>query len=214
MRFSYRILILLAAANSVFAAKKIVSPTVTGGNDEIDVVATIYMTEPEVTQKLGMDPGPDVALVTVRVTPRGEKSVQVGPDDFILLAHDDGERNKPFDPAEIAGMGAMVEQEATEDTKKKGGKTTITGMMGGMGAGSGSPGNTKKTPVAGTKMDDKSAGNTKLLEQLKSKQFPEKDTADPVEGYLYFPLDGKHKLKNMALLYRGPAGKLNLEFQH
>jgi hypothetical protein len=213
MRFSYRMLILLAAAGSVFAAKKIVSPTVTGGNDEIDVVATIYMTEAEVTQKLGMDPGPDVALVTVRVTPRTEKSLQVGPDDFILLAHDDGERNKPFDPAEMAGKGAMIEQTAPQQTKK-GGKTSITGMMGGMGAGSGSPGNTHIDPVTGTKMDDKAAGNAKLLQQLKSKQLPEKDTPDPVEGFLYFPLDGKHKLKNMALLYRGAAGKLNLEFQH
>jgi hypothetical protein len=213
MRFSYGILILLAAASSVFADKKIVSPTVTGGNDEIDVVATIYMTEADVTQKLGMDPGPDVALVTVRVTPRSEKSIQVAPDDFILLAHDDGERNKPFDPAEMAGKGAMIEQTAPQETKKKG-KTTITGMMGGMGAGSGSPGNTHIDPVTGMKMDDKAAGNAKLLQQLKSKQLPEKDTPDPVEGFLYFPLDGKHKLKNMALLYRGAAGKLNLEFQH
>jgi hypothetical protein len=35
-----------------------------------------------------------------------------------------------------------------------------------------------------------------------------------VSGYLYFPLDGKHKLKNLAVLYRGSAGKLNLEFEH
>jgi len=214
MRLFPRFILLLAAASALFAAKKIVSPTVTGGNDDIDVTATIYMTEPEVTQKLGADPGKDVVLVSVRVTPRGEKPVQLSPDDFILLAHDDGERTKPFDPAEIAGKGALIVQDTPEGGKKKGGKTSVMGGFGGLGAGSGSPGNTTKNPITGTKMDSNSAGNTKLLDQLKAKQFPEKDTADPVEGYLYFPLDGKHKLKNMALLYRGPAGKLNLEFQH
>lgn len=212
MRLFSGFLLLVAAASALFAAKKIVSPTVTGGNDDIDVTATIYMTEPEVAQKLGADPGKDVVLVSVRVTPRGEKPVQLSPDDFILLAHDDGERTKPFDPAEIAGKGALIVQDTPEGGKKKGGKTSIMGGIGGIGAGS--PGNTTKNPITSTKMDSNSAGNTKLLDQLKAKQFPEKDTADPVEGYLYFPLDGKHKLKNMALLYRGPAGKLNLEFQH
>ena len=64
------------------------------------------------------------------------------------------------------------------------------------------------------KMDDKNAGNEKLLEALKAKQLKGGETTDSVEGYLYFPLDGKHKLKNMAVLYRGPAGKLDLEFEH
>lgn len=216
MRPLLGLVLLLSAVSASFAAKKIVSPTVTGGNDDIDVTATLYLTEAEVTQKLGMDPGKDVALVSIRVIPKGEKSVQLSPDDFILLAHDDGERVKPFDPAELAGQGELVLQDTPENAKKKGKGNGVMMSMGGFGAGSGnSPGATKKDPITGTKMDSKSAGNTKLLEQLKAKQFPEKDTADPVEGYLYFPLDGKHKIKNMALLYRGPAGsKLNLEFQH
>lgn len=214
MRLLISLSLFLSVATALFAAKKIVSPTVTGGNDEIDVTATIYMTEAEVTQKLGADPGKDIALVSIRVTPKGEKPVQLSPDDFILLAHDDGERSKPFDPAEIAGQGDLVIQDGSESGKKRG-KTGIISGIGGFGAGSGnSPGATKKDPITGIKMDTKSAGNEKLLDQLKAKQFPEKDTTDPVEGYLYFPLDGKHKLKNMALLYRGPAGKLNLEFQH
>jgi hypothetical protein len=35
-----------------------------------------------------------------------------------------------------------------------------------------------------------------------------------VSGYLYFPLDGKHKLKNLAILYRGQAGRIDMEFEH
>jgi hypothetical protein len=82
-----------------------------------------------------------------------------------------------------------------------------------MGGSGGSPGNSRATTL-NSKMDSKSKGNDALLEVLKAKQLPEKESSEPVEGFLYFPLDGKHKLKNLAVLYRGPAGKLDLEFEH
>lgn len=214
MRLSKVLLASLLAAAPVLAEKKIVSPTVTGGNDDIDVTATISLTEEEVTQKLGADPGKGVVLVHVVVTPKTDKPVQLSPDDFVLLAHDDGEKAKPFDPEQLAGQGALVIHEGSEEAGKKGGKGGIMMGIGGFGGGGGSPGKTRKDPITNSKMDEKNAGNEKLVQQLKAKQFPQKETTDPVEGDLYFPLEGKHKLKNLALLYRGPAGKLNLEFQH
>ncbi|MBV9225429.1 MAG: hypothetical protein JOY85_15460 [Acidobacteriaceae bacterium] len=212
MRLFYGSVVFLLAAAASFGAKKVVSANTSAGNEQVDVVATIYMTEEEVTQKLGMDPGKGIALLEVRIIPKTDQPVQMSPDDFILLAHDDGERSKPFDPAQIAGGGAMVVSNTTDKTKKQ---TSGFGGFGGMiGGGSGSsPGNSK--PVAlSSKMDEKSKGNDKLLEALKAKQFPQTESVQPIEGYLYFPLDGKHKLKNMAVLYRGPAGRLNLEFEH
>jgi hypothetical protein len=160
---------------------------------------------------LGTDPGKGIALLAVRVIPKTDKPVDVSPDDFILLAHDDGERSKPFDPAEIAGGGALVvANTANNKTKKTGFSGGLGGMMGGAG---GSPGNSKVVAL-GSKMDDKRQGNAALLQALKSKQLPQKETVQAVEGFLYFPLDGRHKLKNLAVLYRGPAGKLDLEFEH
>jgi len=202
----------LVTASLLPAAKKVVSPNTSASNDQVDIIATIFMTPEEIVQKVGVDPGKGVALLQVRVVPKTNDSVQISPEDFILLAHDDGERSKPFDPAQIAGQGTLVVSSATDKTKKQ---TSGFGGFGGMiGGGSGSsPGNSKPTTLS-TKMDTKNQGNDKLLEALKAKQFPQKDTNQPVEGYLYFPLDGKHKLKNMALLYRGPAGRLDLEFEH
>ena len=84
--------------------------------------------------------------------------------------------------------------------------------MGG-GGGNASPGNPTPKTVQ-TKMDEKSKGNNQLLQALKAKQLRTEDAKDEVNGYLYFPLDGKHKLKNLAVLYRGPAGRLDLEFAH
>jgi hypothetical protein len=165
-----------------------------------------------VAQRLGADPGKGIVLLQVRVVPKTDTPVQVSPDDFILLAHDDGERSKPFDPEQIAGAGRIiVSNTATAPTKKTEGFGGFGGMIGG-GTGS-SPGNSK--PVAlNSKVDGKSQGNATLLQVLKAKELPDTQAKDAVQGYLYFPLDGKHKLKNLAILYRGPAGKLNLEFEH
>ncbi len=211
MRFLVSSLIVLVSAAAAFAAKKVVSPNTSAGNEQVDIIATLSMSEAEVAQKLGADPGKGIVLLKVRVVPKTDKPVDVSPDDFILLAHDDGERSRPFEPAELAGSGALVVSNTNGGKVRKTGTSFgLGGMMGGAG---GSPGNPKVVALS-SKMDEKQKGNATLLGVLKSKQLPETQATEPVEGYLYFPLDGKHKLKNMAVLYRGPAGKLDLEFEH
>lgn len=201
----------LALGLALYAGpKKVISPTTTAANETIDLEATISLTEEEVSQKLGADPGQGIVLLQVKVTPKTDKPVLISPDDFILLAHDDGERSKPFEPGEIAGNGALVVQNGKTTVKKSSSTIGLGGIIG--GGGSGNSGS--KTDATTTKMENGKEGNAKLLEALKAKQLPSKESTDPVEGFLYFPLDGKHKLKNLAVLYRGPAGKLNLEFEH
>lgn len=213
MRILTSVGLAIIACGSCFAAKKVISPTSSAGNEQVDIVATIVLNQDEVKQKLGADAGEGIVLLDVKVIPKTDKPVQVNPDDFILLAHDDGERSKPFEPEELAGKGAMVLSHSTEKVKKTGSSIGMGGMMGGIGGGNSSPGNPTPT-VTHTKMDDKRKGNSSLLDALKAKQLPAKETTDEVDGYLYFPLDGKHKLKNLAVLYRGPAGRLDLEFEH
>ncbi len=214
MRFLAGLSLVMVAAGACLAAKKVISPTSSASNEQVDIVATIVLNHDEVKQKLGADAGAGIVLLDVKVIPKTDKPVQVSPDDFILLAHDDGERSKPFEPEELAGNGAMVLSHSAETVKKTGSSIGMGGiMMGGVGGGNSSPGNPTPT-VTHTKMDEKNQGNTTLLEALKAKQLPAKETTDEVDGYLYFPLDGKHKLKNLAVLYRGPAGRLDLEFQH
>ena len=199
-------------ATSSFGAKKVISPTTSAGNDQVDIIATIVLSQEEVAQKIGADPGKGIVLLQVQVNPKTDKPVEVSPDDFILLSHDDGERSKPFEPEEIAGKGALVVSNSADGTKVK--KTGSTFGMGGiMGGAGGSPGNPRVT-VLNSKMDDKRRGDEALVKALKAKELPAREAKDPVSGFLYFPLDGKHKLKNLAVLYRGPAGRLDLEFEH
>lgn len=211
MRFLICPVLVVVSAGACFAAKKVISPETSAGNEQVDIVATISLSEQEVAQKLGADPGKGIVLLQIRVIPKTDKPVDVSPDDFILLAHDDGERSRPFEPAEIAGSGALVVTNTNGGKVQKTGTSFgLGGMMGGAG---GSPGNPKVVALS-SKMDEKQKGNPALLAALKAKQLPEKQATEPVEGYLYFPLDGKHKLKNLAVLYRGSAGSLNLEFEN
>ncbi len=66
----------------------------------------------------------------------------------------------------------------------------------------------KKDELAGTK-----AKENPLLATLKERMLPEKTGSEPVAGLLYFPLEGKHKPKELELVYRGPAGKLSIRFK-
>lgn len=212
MRILTSLGIFVLGGASLFADKKVISPQTSAGNEEVDIIATISLTQEEVIQKLGADPGKGIVILNVRIIPKTDKPVQVDPADFILLAHDDGERTKPFEPSEIAGRGALV---VTNNADAKVKKTSTSMGLGGIVAGGGgsSPGNSKVTTLS-SKMDDKKQGDDKLLEALKAKQLPQKEATEAVEGFLYFPLDGKHKLKNLAVLYRGQAGRLDLEFEH
>ena len=198
---------------TIFAGKKVVSSTTSGDNDAINVTATLFLKPEEITQQIGADPGPEVVVLHVRVTPKVDKPVSVSPDDFILLAHDDGERNQPYDPAQIAGKGVMIIKEQKQDSV---GTNPIRPSIGGIAIGSSSTktsadANKDKPP---TTMSDSAPEKSDLLAKLKAKELAAQDVEKPVEGLLYFRLAGKHKLKNMAVLYRGPSGHIDMEFEH
>ncbi len=149
---------LVLTAMSLWGGKKVISPNTSAGNDQVDIIATITIPEEEVTQVLGVDPGKGIALLKVKVVPKTDKPVQVSPEDFILLAHDDGERSKPFEPSEIAGQGALIVSDNGTAVKKVGSSIGFGGIMGGSGS---SPGNSRAVSLS-SKMDPKSQGNAKL----------------------------------------------------
>jgi hypothetical protein len=66
------------------------------------------------------------------------------------------------------------------------------------------------TPVVAPNPDVK---EDPVLAVLKSKILPEKKTAEPVSGLLYFSLEGKYKPKDLVLQYQTPAGTLRLAFR-
>ncbi len=74
-------------------------------------------------------------------------------------------------------------------------------------------GDTSQAAASATITSDKSAPEGELLSALKARVLKEKKTAEPVSGLLYFHLEGKHKPKQLELLYNTPKGKLAVRFQ-
>jgi hypothetical protein len=204
-------LLLSAAEKKPIAAK--------ASNPDLKVECVAHIDKEAVKQLLGADLGGSVAVVEVTVTPRPGKPIKIFGDDFTLHSYKDGQKSQPFAPSQLAGGGAL------QVTERAGGGM-FTGnpngpIWGGMGGGrprrmngdGGQIGNANTQSTTESTIQEESAKENPLLDSLKKKSMPEGETDQPVKGYLYFPLDGKHKAKDLALIYRGQAGKLTLEFQ-
>jgi hypothetical protein len=177
------------------------------GNDDVDLEGSVILTHDEVTSAVGSDIGEGYVVARMKVIPKGSTPLRVGPDDFTMISRKDGQRSTALAPSEIAGKGQMVVKHGTADGSKS------SWGVGGMGAGVGSsPGTVQRDVIKGTQMDD-NAKESPALGALTAKVLPDKETKTPVEGLLYFSISGKLKPKDVAIVYKGAAGKLIMEFE-
>jgi hypothetical protein len=206
----------LACAAALFSASS-KPPTGNASNDSIEIGATLHNGKEAVQALLGSGLDGYIVVVDVTVTPKGGKALTISPDDFILRSDRDGQRSGPFAPSQVAGDSVMVVSSApggggiaAENPGTIWGGTL--GRPGRLGNG-GSPGigNTASNADAATQTT-KAAKEDPLLATLKARVLKLKETKEPVSGLLYFLMEGKHKTKQLELLYKGPAGKLSLRF--
>ncbi|MCC6857564.1 MAG: hypothetical protein IT158_03330 [Bryobacterales bacterium] len=208
----------LACAFTLSGAPK--SPVVVrGSNASVDLEATLYLGKEAVKQVLGSDLEGYYIVLGVKVTPRGSDPLAVRHDDFVLRTDKNGERTTPFAPSQIAGKGVLVlsEEGGSQGVMAEnagpvwgGYPAGRPGRLGGDGGaiGNSSSGTTQATIHSGGK--DK---EDPLMQVLKEKILPEKKTAEPVSGLLYFPLEAKQKQKDLELIYTTPSGKISLRFK-
>ena len=197
------------------AEKKLTGP-VRGGNDVLDITATALVDKEAVTQALGRDPGLALIVVNVKVVPKGDSMVQIWRDDFTLLLSRDGQKSQPLEPGQIAGRGGMVvsSQAVAGSGGAMGNGPTFgipgLGRMGGGGVGSAPTSTENKTTI----QTDTGEPDNPLLQVLKDKVLPEKETNDPQSGLLYFLFDGKPpKVKDLTLIYKFRGGKIIMDFK-
>lgn len=197
------------------------------GNDDIELVASVIVDRAEVTQAVGADLGLGYVVVRMKVTPKTEKPLRIGPDDFTIICRKDGQRSQALSPGQIAGKGALVVKAAANQPGGFGTTTNgpIWGGVGGIGNSRGagnSAGSDKGVEVKADKDSEKARDSQKgsddkdnpLLTALKAKVLDDKESLEPIEGLLYFPIDGKVKPKDLAVSYKGPAGRLMIEFEN
>ena len=219
MRYRTAFAVLLAV--SAWAADK--KPITTRGtNRDVEITATAYITAPDIKAALGAELGKDIVTVYVEVRPKSGKQVALAADDFILRSYKDGQKSSPYAASQIAGKGGL----ALTSVPAGGGGLMSQGngpVWGGVGGGmpqrlpgnGGGIGNSASEPdsTEAVEKDSKKEKDNPLLALLKQKSLPEGETKDTVKGFLYFPLEGKHKPKDLALSYGNGASRIIMEFQ-
>lgn len=202
--------ILLTSAVALLVAEK--KPLANqAGNDDIDLTGTVLLERQEVQQALGADLGPRYVLVRIKVTPKADAGLRVGPDDFTLLSRKDGERSPALEPSQIAGKGELVVKAAAQQPGGDGTRTNGP-IWGGVTVRAGSSKKAADSDTPEPKIDNTVEENP-IIGVLKEKILPDTETKAPVEGLLYFMMDGKLKPKDVSLIYKGPAGKLVIDFK-
>lgn len=191
------------------------------GNDDIELVGSVIIDRDEIEQALGADLGPGYVLAHMKVTPKTEKPLRISADDFTMISGKDGQRCQALDPGQIAGKGALVVKASPNQPGGFGTRTNgplWSGVGGGIGAGGGgksasnSASKDDAEPHVETSKDPKDQKDSPLLAALKAKVLPDTESQEPVEGLLYFQIDGKVKPKDLRIIYQGRAGKLIIEF--
>jgi hypothetical protein len=179
------------------------------GNDNIELAGSVFIDQAEIRQTLGADLGAGYVVVRVKATPKTGDPMRIGPDDFTIISRKDGQRTQALAPNQIAGKGAALAVTGPEGSAGPRRRTTLgLGGFGGGGSSAGANGGVDSKVEPG----DTANGPGPLLAVLKDKALADKETTASVEGFLYFPVEGKLKPKDLALVYKGPGGKLVMEF--
>ena len=161
------------------------------GNGNIDLSGTVFIDSKDIQQVLGITLDPGYIVVRIKVEPRMLQAIRISADDFTLVSRKDGERSDALAPSEIGGPANLILKS----------KTTHSGE------------GVSSTSVNVTPVETKPAPERPSIKILESKMLRDAETKEPVEGLLYFLLNGKNKPKDLGLLYKGPAGHLAMDFK-
>jgi hypothetical protein len=220
-----RIALLLVAALTCLADKQEEPRTSTakGASDRMEILATVHANRAAVKQLIGDDMNGYIMVVEVAIKPRVEDGLKIDRDDFQLLMTDDGQKTRPFAPAELTGSGGLVIKSRPGPTSGVMGQNNgpVWGGIGGtrptMGPGNGGVlgnGTTSvDTPTAHEREDDPKDKENPMKKVLEDRELVATEVKEPVKGLLYFPIDGKHKTKNIVLLYKGTGGRIEVSFK-
>jgi hypothetical protein len=163
------------------------------GNGNIDLAGTVFIDSKDIQQVLGTTLDPGYIVVRIKVEPRMLQAIRISADDFTLVSRKDGERSEALLPSQIGGAANLVLRSKTSHLGSADVASTSVNVT---------PAETKTAP--------ETSPSTKLLE---SKMLKDVETKEPVEGLIYFLLEGKNKPKDLGLLYKGPAGHLAMDFK-
>ena len=188
-----------------------------GSNKLVRLEATAHLDKASIKQVLGAELPEGIVVVEVKLTPLGSGKLAVNLDDFLFRSDGDGQRATPYTPSQIAGSSvirigsrAMNGGVMAEDRGPRwGGGLGFPGSGGAIGGG----GPSATEAVATVEENSGKQKEDPLLAILTKKILEEKETGEPAAGQLYFLMEGKHKAKNIELLYKTADGKVSVRFK-
>jgi hypothetical protein len=223
-RFAAFVSALVSAALLLPAAPRKTSATAKGENEDLILTVTLYLDPADIKQLLGSDLEGHYFVADVKVEPKYGKEIDLDRDDFVLRTDKNGERTTPYVGSQVAGKNVIVVSKTTARGDGGGGDTqpNYGGMpgppMGGplgypsdgtmIGTGGGAATEVNKATVK-TASDE---ADNPLEKKLDEKILPQKKTAAPVAGLLYFPME-KQKMKDLELRYGGKENRISLRFK-
>lgn len=221
MRLLIALLFMLPVAS--FAADKKIAPA-RAGNDDVELSAMAIVGRQQASETLGVDPAMEMIAVEMTVTPKGDKPLAISRDDFTLISRRDGQRSQAMHPSQLAGSGVMVVSSTTAGAVGGGfGGPRRGPIWGGMpGTGSrprrigGDDANTAGVITEGgasAEMKNSENADNPVLAALKARELPLGERKEETRGLLYFFFEGKHKLKDLELMYKKDGATLMLDFQ-
>lgn len=209
-----RFIALLLGLSFFLTAAKKESPAAIarGENEDLILNVTLYDDPVLVKELLGTDLEGHYIVADVRVEPKYGKEIIIDHNDFVLHTFKDGEKTTPFEPNQVAGIGAVIlshgpSQGAASPGMVLGGPIVLRGGALGTGKGQAGDDGVKVTAPADTPEKD-----NPLKKLLAEKILPEKKTDQPAAGLLYFPMD-KQKRKDLELTYGGRENRITLQFK-
>jgi hypothetical protein len=228
-----RIFVALALVSFLLSAAENPGPFKSSARSaKLTMDAELYLDRGQVEQLIGNSMDGYLVVVKVRIqSNRPNEKIRIFRDDFVLVSSKDGQRSEPFSPEMLAGSSTMVVSEVVTSAGPVMGQNTGP-VWGGIPTGGpvptggprrvdrpGSSGGTAGTPTATAtsveqRVQDGKPGDKQVawLETLKEKVLQEGELTDVREGLLYFPLNGKHKPKQISLLFNGVLPKMELSF--
>ena len=225
MRFRALGLVLLICS-LCYAAKK--GPVTKRGENELfSIEATLYKDYGDVKNLVGFEIEKGVVVIEVKLTPKGEEAYPIWRDDFLIRSDKDGQRSEPYDPGQIASDTVLTlvytEGGGGDIANERQGPTWggIPGQEPGQTptrlpeSGPGSFGNTGSVErVSGSRVEkDPTKGSNPELQTLREHVLAEEKITTPASGWLYYPLEGKHKTKQIWLHYVGDGEQIDLQFK-
>jgi len=199
-----------------------------GEDRKAAITAQVLLDRSQMKTAIGQDPGENIVVVQVTLTPAAGEKVIVNRDDFLLRSDRSGDNSRPLEPAQIAGTSVMVVKSEggsqgtgmAEQRRVPWGTSYPGGMPPGqipstlptnqMPAGGGSA--TADTSTASATIDEKPVKSNPLLDALTAKVLSEGETEKPVTGLLYFQMGGKIRPKDLELVYRRAPPRISVRF--